>query len=259
MGLFDIGFVTVRLVDILDILLVTLLFYKLYQSLRGRIALRIIGIVMGIFLAWKAVALLEFKLLKSILDEFLGLGAIAVVIIFAPEIRQFLTNISKNTLLDRIIRPRSVGGTNDESIRELVEALKSIRATGNGALVVICGHEPLREIEETGDELDANISSRLIYTIFQKESPLHDGAMILSGEKIRAVRAILPISKRQDLDPELGLRHRSAVGITEISDALVIVASEERREISMAKGGKLERGVDFQEVEDAIRQHREQR
>lgn len=256
MGLFEIGFVTVRLVDLLDIFLVTILFYKLYQSLRGRMAVRIIGIVLGIFLAWKIVALLEFKLLKSILDQFLGLGAIAVIIIFAPEIRNFLTNVGKNTYLDRILSQRSRrNSVEEESVRELVESLKSIKATGNGALIVLTGGDSLKDLEETGDLLDANISSRLIYTIFQKESPLHDGAMIINGNKIIAVRAILPISKRSDLDAALGLRHRSAIGVSEKTDALVIVASEERREISLAKNGQLERGVDFQVLEDAIKNH----
>lgn len=256
MGLFDIGFVTVRLVDLLDIFLVTILFYKLYQSLRGRMAVRIIGIVLGIFLTWKIVALLEFKLLKSILDQFLGLGAIAVIIIFAPEIRNFLTNVGKNTFLDRLLSQRGKGNpVEEESVRELVESLKSIKATGNGALIVLTGSDSLTDMEETGDLLDANISSRLIYTIFQKESPLHDGAMIINGNKIMAVRAILPISKRSDLDAALGLRHRSAIGVSEKTDALVIVASEERREISLAKNGKLERGIDFQALEEAIRNH----
>lgn len=256
MGLFDIGFVTVRLVDLLDILLVTILFYKLYQSLRGRMAVRIIGIVLGIFLTWKIVALLEFKLLKSILDQFLGLGAIAVIIIFAPEIRNFLTNVGKNTFLDRLLSQGARGNSvEEESVRELVESLKSIKATGNGALIVLTGGDSLKDLEETGDLLDANISSRLIYTIFQKESPLHDGAMIINGNKIIAVRTILPISKRGDLDAALGLRHRSAIGVSEKTDALVIVASEERREISLAKNGQLERGVDFQALEDAIKNH----
>ncbi|MDP5168964.1 MAG: diadenylate cyclase [Bacteroidia bacterium] len=256
MDLFDIGFVTIRLVDVMDILLVTFIFFKLYQSLKGRLAIRITSLIVGIFLIWKMVAVLDFRLLRSILDQFLGLGAVAVVIIFAPEIRRFLTNISKNTFLDRFIRPGQAQDTDEHTIKELVESLKSIRATGNGALIVLTGSESLREIEETGDELDANVSSRLIYTIFQKESPLHDGAMILRGNKISAVRAILPISKKANLDAELGLRHRSAIGVSEISDVLVIVSSEERREISLAYKGELQRAVDYQEVEEAIRKHR---
>lgn len=255
MELFNIGFVTVRLVDVIDISVVTFLFYKLYESLRGSLAIRVTSVIISIFLIWKIVILLEFRLLGSILNEFLGLGAIAVVIIFAPEIRRFLSAISKNTLFDRILRQASTHTTSDTAYHEIAEALKSIRASGNGALIVVTGNDPLTEIQETGDQLDATISARLIATIFQKESPLHDGAMVLVNNRIASVRCILPISKSPDLEADLGLRHRSAVGISEISDALVIVASEERIELSLATMGKLKRNVDYHEIEEAIAGH----
>ncbi len=258
MELFDIGFVTVRLVDILDISLVSLLIYNLYRNIRGRLALRIMSLVISVFLVWKLVDLLDFRLLGSILDEFLSLGAVALVIIFAPEIRSFLSAISKNTLFDRIVRQVSSGSVSDETYREVVDALKSLRATGNGALIIFTGSDPLNEIQETGDRLNSTIAARLIYTIFQKESPLHDGAMILHDDRIAAVRCILPISKSTELDPELGLRHRSALGITEQSDTLAIIVSEERREVSLAYRGKLKRNVDYHEVEDAIKNHYQQ-
>lgn len=255
MKLFEIGFVDFRLVDILDIFLVSLLLYNLYQNIRGRLALRVMSVIISIFLIWKLVVLLDFRLLGSILDEFLSLGAVALVIIFAPEIRNFLSAIGKNTLFDRIVRQVSAGPVSEAAYREVVDALKSLRATGNGALIIFTGVDPLMDIQETGDQLDAAIAARLIYTIFQKESPLHDGAMILHDNKIAAVRCILPISKTTELDPELGLRHRSALGISEQSDTLAIVVSEERREVSLAQRGRLRRNVDYQEVEEAIRAH----
>ena len=257
MELFEIGFVSIRLVDIIDISVVAFLFYKLYESLKGSLAFRIIGVIISIFLFWKLVDLLEFRLLSSILDPFLSLGAIAVVIIFAPQIRQFLSEMSKNTLFDRLLRQGSFSARSvtPNTSREIVESLKSLRATGNGALLVLIGNNPLSDIISTGDRLDAHVNARLIYTIFQKESPLHDGAMLLTDDKIAAVRCILPISKNPRIDPELGLRHRSAVGLTEVSDALVIVASEERRELSLAEKGKLTRQVDYGEIEDAILRH----
>jgi diadenylate cyclase len=258
MDLFQIGFVTVRLVDIIDISLVSMLIYKLYQNIRGRLALRVISVVISIFLVWKLVDLLNFRLLGTIMDEFLGLGAVAVVIIFAPEIRGFLSAISKNTFLDRIVRQVSAGTESEAAYREVVDALKSLRATGNGALIIFTASDPLLDIQETGDRLDAAIAARLIYTIFQKQSPLHDGAMILHDNKIAAVRCILPVSKTADLDPELGLRHRSALGISEHTDALAIVVSEERRELSLALRGEMRRNVDYQEVEEAIKAHYQQ-
>lgn len=262
MELFEIGFVNITLIDILDISVVTFLFYKLYESLKGNLAIRVASAVISIFLTWKIVDLLGFRLLGSILDQFLGLGAIAIVVIFAPEIRRFLEVISKNTLLERLIRQVAVNSTRghegedlESTFHEVVEAMKSLRASGHGALIVLTGKDPLREVHDSGDEIDAKVSARMIYTIFQKESPLHDGAMLMSNNRIAAVRCILPISKRTNLDPELGLRHRSALGISEISDALVIIASEERRELSLAKNGQLQRKVDYQEVDDAIREH----
>ncbi|WNJ20852.1 diadenylate cyclase [Pontibacter sp. G13] len=255
MELFDVGFVTVRLVDILDISIVTFLFYLVYDKLRGSLALRITGVIISTFVLWKVVDLLDFRLLGTILQEFLGLGALAVVIIFAPEIRRFLSAISKNTLLDRIIRQVSPRLETNSTSREVIDALKTLRATGNGALIVFAGQSDLGEIMESGDALDANITARLIYSLFQKESPLHDGAMILENNRIAAVRTILPVSKREGLDPELGLRHRSALGLAEVTDALVIIASEERRELSMAYHGELQRNVDYQDIEDAVKAH----
>jgi len=255
MELFKIGFVTVRLIDLLDIAVVAFLFYKLYENLRGRLAVRVISLILAMFILWKVVALFEFRLLSSIMGEVIGLGAIAVVIIFAPEIRGFLAAFTTNPILDRLLRQSASGSRIEQSIREVVEALKSLRATGNGALIVVTGNNALEDIQETGDRIDATILSRMIFTIFQKESPLHDGAMILHEHRIAAVRAILPISKSDRLDPELGLRHRSALGLSEQSDAIILVASEERREVSLALRGELRRNVDYQEVEEALNKH----
>lgn len=255
MELFKIGFITVRLVDIMDITIVSFLFYKLYEILRGSLAIRVIVAVISIFFLWKMVELLDFVLLKSILDEFLGLGAIALVIIFAPEIRRFLTAFSKNTLLDRILRQISAPSVGDVGYQQVIEALKDLRASGYGALIVWTGKDPLVEVLETGDQLNADISSRLIVSIFQKNSPLHDGAMVIASNKIASVRCILPISESPFLDAELGMRHRAAIGISEVSDALVLIVSEERRELSFAKGGHLTRNVDYGEVEQALEIH----
>jgi diadenylate cyclase len=212
-------------------------------------------VILATFLLWKVVGLLEFRLLTTILDAFLGLGAVAVVIIFAPEIRLFLSDISKNTLLDRLLQ--KVGERNDTrtSYFDIIEAIRDLRARGEGALIVLPGANPLREIEATGERLDANITARLIFTIFQKESPLHDGAMIIANGKITSVRCILPISENQQLPPDLGLRHRAALGLSEISDALVLAISEERREVSIAYRGELNRAIDYHEVEDRLQRH----
>lgn len=255
MELFKVGFLSVRLVDLIDVSLAAFLLYRLYESLKGTLALRISGLIVAIIILWKVVGILEFRLLGEILDTFIGLGALALVVLFTPEIRKFLGGIAKNTLVDRLIRQVSTRSESEVVYREVVAALKEIRATGNGALIVLIGDNPMDDILETGDKLDADISSRLIYTIFQKESPMHDGAMMLKNNKIAAVRCILPLSQSSRLDPELGMRHRAGLGATESSDALVIIVSEERRELSLAFKGRLTRNVDYSDVDDAIKVH----
>ncbi len=255
MELFNISFVPVRIIDILDISIVAFIFYKIYDVLRGSLAWRGLGALIAIFFIWKMVDLLNFVLLKSILDEMLGLGAIALVIIFTPEIRRFLTLFGQNALFDRLLRSAYARTEFASMYAELLGALKDLRASGAGALIVFLGNDSLKEIRETGDNIHADISSRLIVSIFQKNSPLHDGAMIISQNKILAVRTILPISKNLSISPDLGMRHRAAIGVSEISDALVIIVSEERRELSLAYRGNLQRGVEYKDIEEAIQNH----
>ena len=252
MELFKIGFVAVRLVDILDISIVAFLFYKLYETLRHSLALRVIGLLLSFLLIWKLVDLLDFVLLKSILDQLFNLGAIALVILFSPEIRRFLLQISKNTLFDRLLRLTSPRAESESTYRAILDALRELKANKDGALIVLAGNDPLAEIVHSGDTLNADLSARLIVSIFHKFSPLHDGAVILAGNKIVAARCILPISESSRIPAELGMRHRAAIGVSEISDAWVIVLSEERGEISLASQGKLTRNVDFSEIETQI-------
>ena len=254
MELFNIGFVTIRLVDIIDISIVTLLFYKLYELLKGSLAIRILTGVLLIFLFWKLVDLLDMVLLKSILDQFLGVGAIALIIIFASEIRRFLLIITRNTVFDRIWQQITSGESN-VTTHELGDAVESLRNAGVGALIILTGEDNLERIQGTGDLIGAQVSERLLNSIFQPLSPLHDGAVIIRENEILAARCVLPLTERTDLPPELGLRHRSAIGMSEQSDSLVIIVSEERKEISLAAHGDLERNIDIITLNKRIRQH----
>lgn len=256
MELFKIGFVAVRLVDIIDISVVTFLFYKLYELLRGSLALRIIMAIGSVFLLWKLVDLMNMVLLKSILDEFLGVGAIALIIIFASEIRRFLLLIAKNTILARAWQQLSnTPEIKNFSINEVVDAVEEIKKSELGALIIMTGNDPLEAIKETGDLIGAPVSERLLYSFFLKDSPLHDGAVIISQNQIAAARCVLPLSRRSNLPAELGLRHRAALGISEASDAVVLIVSEERAEISIASHGELQRNVDLITLEGTIREH----
>ncbi|MEM0998759.1 MAG: diadenylate cyclase CdaA [Bacteroidota bacterium] len=256
MELFKIGFVTIRLVDIIDISVVTFLFYKLYELLRGSIAIRLLTALLSVFLFWKLVDLLDLVLLKSILDQFLGVGAIALIIIFAGEIRRFLLLLGKNTIIARAYQQIfTSANANDISFNGIVDAIDEIRREKLGALIVITGQNSLDAIKETGDRIGAKLSQRLLHSIFLKESPLHDGAVIIDRDEISAARCVLPLSSRSNIPAELGLRHRSALGISEQADALVIVVSEERNQISLVREGKLQRNVDLITLEGALREH----
>ncbi len=256
MELFKVGFVTIRLVDIIDVSVVTFLFYKLYELLRGSLAFRIFLALGFVFLIWKLVDLLDMLLLKSILDEFLGVGAIALIVIFSSEIRRFLLLIGKNSIISKawqqlFMNTASAGF----AYNDLINAIEEIKRAKLGALIVLAGGESLEAIKETGDLIGAAVSERVLHSFFLKDSPLHDGAVIIENNQIAAARCVLPISKSTSLPPELGLRHRAAMGISEISDVLVLVVSEERQEISIVTQGKIDRNVDLITLEGTIRRH----
>lgn len=255
MELFKIGFLSVRLIDIIDISVVTFLFYRLYELLRGSIAVRILFALLAVFLLWKFVDLLEMVLLKSILDQFLGVGAIALIVIFAAEIRRFLVLLGRNTILSRVWGQIFSNQVSTFPFHELVRAVEGLEQQGLGALIVVAGQENLDRFKETGDPIGAGVAERLFLSIFLKDSPLHDGAVIIDKGLVAAARCVLPLSTKPDLPPELGLRHRSALGMSEASDALVIIVSEERQEISIAKEGILQRDIDPISLEAALRKH----
>lgn len=258
MELFKIGFVTIRLVDIVDISVVTFLFYKVYEILRGSLALRIIIALGFVFLIWKLVELLDMLLLKSILDEFLGVGAIALIIIFAAEIRRFLLLLGRNSIFAKAWQQLFQNTNTDEfAYNDLINAMEEIKRAELGALIILTGSDRLESIRETGDLIGAPVSERVLHSFFLKDSPLHDGAVIIENNQIVAARCVLPISRDPDLPPELGLRHRAAIGVSEASDALVLIVSEERQEISIVTHGKLTRNVDLITLEAAIRKHLE--
>ena len=255
MELFKIGFLSVRLIDIIDISLVTFMFFRLYELLRGSLAIRILFALLSVFLLWKLVDVLGMVLLKSILDQFLGVGAIALIVIFAAEIRRFLVLLGRNSFIARAWGQMVNTQASNFSYHELVRAVEELERQGLGALIVVSGTESLERIKETGDPIGAGLAECLLISIFLKDSPLHDGAVVVDKNMVAAARCVLPLSTKQDLPPELGLRHRSALGMSENSDALIIIVSEERKEISIAKEGVLRRDIDPITLESALRRH----
>lgn len=242
------AFITIRFLDILDILLVAFLLYQLYRLIKGTVAFNIVLGMFSLYLVWVVVRALNMELLGSIMGQFIGVGVLALIVVFHPEIRQFLVfigtnyNVNKVLSLDKLFGPGKVKNINHQQIENLVDACVAMGKTKTGALIVIAGNSELNEQINTGEKINAKISSALIRTIFFKNSPLHDGAVVIKGNKIVAAGCILPLTQKE-LDKALGLRHRAAVGMTENSDALCIVVSEERGSISISQKGEIKRRI----------------
>jgi diadenylate cyclase len=234
----------IRVVDVIDILLVAILLYQVYNLIKGTAALKIFIGFIALYLIWKTVKAFHMHLLTAILSQFISVGVIALIVVFQPEIRQFLLLLGNA----RIIRthPRRflfwkfrITGPAGLHSNKIVKACQKMAETHTGALIILTRRSELNIYVETGQIIDSKISESLIETIFFKNSPLHDGAMIIVGDNIRAARCILPISSNPSIPASCGLRHRAAVGITERSDAAAIIVSEQHGRISYSSEGKL--------------------
>ncbi|MDX1284764.1 MAG: diadenylate cyclase CdaA [Draconibacterium sp.] len=242
------AFITIRFLDILDILLVAFILYQLYRLIKGTVAFNIVIGLFSLYLFWIVVRALNMELLGSIMGQFIGVGILALIVVFHPEIRKFLVfigtnyNVNRVLSLDKLFGAGKVKKINHQQIDSLVDACVSMGKSKTGALIVIAGNSELNEQINSGEKINAKISSVLIRTLFFKNSPLHDGAIIIKGNKIIAAGCILPLAQKE-LDKALGLRHRAAVGMTENSDALTIVVSEERGSISVSQKGEIKRRI----------------
>ena len=242
---FSIGFLRVGWLDVIDVLLVTALFYQLYKLLTGSVALKIFLGLMSIYLFYLVVKAAGMELLSSILGQFMSVGVLASVVLFQQEIRRFLLNIGKVTAFDRVMTfPwRREAKDNRLTITPFVEAAKSLAGKNTGALIAFTMSSELKFYAESGDLIDAVVSKRLLMSIFNKTSPLHDGAVIVASNRIKAARCILPVSENPDVPASMGLRHRAAIGLTEVTDSVVLVVSEETGQISLVRGGEVFRNL----------------
>ena len=233
------GFIHIGIIDIIDIFLVAMMLYYLYRVTRGTNAFSIILGVVMLYLMYVVVRALNMELLSGILGQFIGVGIIAVVVIFQPEIRRFLQmlGLQQNQRISRFF-----GGENNEDdldVDSLVKACIDMGETKTGALIVLQQTSDLSLMAEGGIAVDAKVSPSLLENLFFKNSPLHDGAMVISGNRITAARCTLPITERTDIPANYGTRHKAAIGITEETDADVIVVSEETGRISFVRGGNV--------------------
>jgi uncharacterized protein (TIGR00159 family) len=251
-------FITIRFLDVLDILLVALLLYQLYMLIKGTVAFNIFIGLFLVYLFWLLVRALNMELLGSFMGQFIGVGIVALVVVFQPEIRRFLLLIGSNPQVNRFFRLEKlfsfekVGPSSGRQLKMIVRACENMARDKTGALIVIAQKSELKEYVRTGEKINSRISGALLETIFFKNTPLHDGAVIINGNKISAARCILPLTHNEDLNPLLGLRHRAAVGITENTDAIAIAVSEERGQISVAEKGKLTQNVTVIELSNIL-------
>ena len=254
--LFKIGFLEVSWVDLIDIALVSVLLYQVYKLIRGSIAVNIFLGILALYLIYLIVRAAQMELLATILGQFMGVGVLAMIILFQPEIRKFLLVIGRGTeFRENIFRSLSNWRNTyheDFDVQQVIEAVKSFKATRTGALIVFSRDVELRFYIETGDQLDAHVSKRLLLSIFNKNSPLHDGAVVIYKGKIKAARCVLPVSENDHLPAHFGLRHRSAIGMSENTDTLVMVVSEETGRLILARNGKYLRGLKLKQVEQKI-------
>jgi diadenylate cyclase len=255
--LIKIGFLEISWVDFVDVTLVAVLLYQIYKLIRGSIAVNIFLGILALYLVYLIVRAAQMELLATILGQFMGVGVLAMIILFQPEIRKFLLLIGRGAEINRGDFLKSLANWrnsyhDDFDVHQLIEAIKTLKATRTGALIVFSRDIELKFYVETGDPLDAEVNKRLLISIFNKNSPLHDGAVIIYKGRIKAARCVLPVSDNDHLPPHFGLRHRSAIGMSETTDTLVMAISEESGRLILARNGKFIRGLKLKTVEQKI-------
>ncbi|MFY7826974.1 MAG: diadenylate cyclase CdaA [Flectobacillus sp.] len=252
-----IGFLNIDFIDIVDVLFVAFLLYQIYRLIQGSIANKIFFGFIIVYVVYLLATAFGMELLSAILGQFMNVGVLALLIIFQQEIRRFLlmlgrsTSFQENAILKRFYTPK-ISKEKVSNLQAIVEATRTMAATHTGALIVIEKEDDLKKFIESGDEIDSQVSKRLLLTIFHKNSPLHDGAVIIKNNRLAAARCMLPISESGTISPTLGFRHRAAFGMSEQTDAAVIVVSEEKGEISFVSHGGIFRNMSSKDLETKL-------
>ncbi len=250
--LIQIGFFSITFWDVLDILIVGFLLYQIYNLLKGSLGFNIVVGLVLVYVVWRLVFVLEMPLLSSILGQFVSIGVIALLILFQPEVRRFLLLVGQGSLqtrykfLQRFLNQNPNKGQNllrEQVIQAIVRAAEQMATTQTGALIVFTNSPNLEGLYSSGIRIDGLVSTQLLLSIFNKESPLHDGAVIIKDNTVIAASCVLPVSERPGIPQRLGLRHRAAIGISENTNLTVFVISEETGRITFAQRGKILEGI----------------
>ncbi|WP_276908515.1 diadenylate cyclase CdaA [Hallella colorans] len=244
--------------DVIDIVLVALILYYIYQLMKASRSLNVFGGIIVFVLTWLFVSqVLEMRLLGSIMDKLVSVGVIGLIVLFKDEVRKFLYQLGEHQRVRHFLKFFSQKKDDDreqdkETVMPIVWSCMDMAKGKVGALIVIERSIPLDDIVQTGETIDAKVNKLLIENLFFKNSPLHDGAMVISKKRIKAAGCILPVSHSMDIPKELGLRHRAAMGISQDSDAIAVVVSEETGSISVAIKGRFRLRLSAEELESLL-------
>lgn len=251
MEILPLGFLEFGLKDLFETLIIAMVIVLLYRWIRGSFAVPVVLGLMIVFGVNAVVSMFGLTTINFVLRRLLDVGILAMIIIFQPEIRKLLYNIGQNTSLYKFFDR----GGSFSVIEEVIEAVKTLSRSKIGALIVFTKGSTLADLVDVGVNLDASVSSELLVTIFNKETPLHDGAVIIRENRIVAASAYLPISQNPSISSVFGTRHRAALGISEVNDVLVLVVSEETGRISIAHNGLLTSGMTIQKLRYEMKKH----
>ena len=248
-GTYDISFM-----DIIDLSLVTYLLYRLYKLARGTAAINIFFSLIAIYFLYQLVDILRMKFITQILGGFISITFIVIVILFQQEIRKYLSQLGKGKLIKNKYLLKFFNSENEDKLntKSIVKACTEFQKTNTGAIIVITQTDDLSFICENAVQIDSKISYPLLESIFYKNSPLHDGAIVIRNNRIIAARCILPVTNDDDFPGELGMRHRAAMGISEHSDALTIIVSEQNGKMSYTQNGKIKIGVSEKQISNLL-------
>jgi diadenylate cyclase len=256
---FDFDFLRVTITDVVDIIFVAILIYYVYSLIKNTLAVNLLLGMFIILILYLVVDALNMSLLSTIINKFMSVGIIALIVIFQPEIRRFLLLIGKNTFLQKnkawwgyLFGQKDIDRDNLLRIKPIIDACKSMKKSRTGALIVFVKFYDDQLFANSCEVIDAKISKRLLESIFQKNSPLHDGAVVIAENKIKSASCILPLTENDKLPPQFGLRHRAGIGISENTDAVAVIISEETGEIAYAKQGRVRMNVSFGELEKLL-------
>lgn len=255
----DFDFLKISWIDAIDVILVAIIIYYIYSLIRNTLAVNLILGMVIIVLVYYIVKGLHMELLEAIINKFMSVGILALVIIFQPEIRRFLLHIGKTTFLQKnkawwgyLFGSKNIEQGNLLRIKPIIDACKSMKKSRTGALIVFVKYYDDEFFTNSCEIIDSKISKRLLESIFQKHSPLHDGAVVISENKIKSASCILPLTDNNKLPAQFGLRHRAGIGVSESTDAVAVIISEETGEIAYAKQGRVRMNVSFGELEKLL-------